>query len=135
MLERLTSVPYLKDRVTAIDNALMPSIAADVVKRWKTIKQSEPEDWQIRSVDISSAATEQVRRMLESTGLGQSRVVRAIWPFDQFVAEISGKDVVACYDDLWYPSRDNLLIINDAGNLIVELNHEEILTVGVAGVR
>jgi hypothetical protein len=130
VLHRFNAVPDLKNRMSPLDREAMITVTAEAVELWRSIKQYEPMDWRLRSLDISNMEPNEVRGILHTTELPRDGLVRVIWPFEQFVVRMHGPDVITYFDDLWHPSRDDLLIVNDDRTLIVEFSHEEFLTVG-----
>ena len=50
------------------------------------------------------------------------------WLSDQEGVEMGFDDFVSHFDDLWYPSADDVWITNQERTAVVELNHEEIFS-------
>src|SRR5262249_28890113 len=77
--------------------------------------------------NISDSSPEEVRNLLFSYR-PDSIEVTLLWLSDRYGIVISFTDFVRYYDDLWFPSRDDLWITNESFDWLIELNHEETLT-------
>ena len=129
-MRRFDDVPGLAERVHPLAVEAVGDFVEAVTREWRAIKQAEPAAWWIHTFNISDATTAGVRAILESNGPADAGRVRLVWPFDRFVAEMEGHDVIRFYDELWYPSRDDLLVVRSDHQMFVEFNHEEMLTIG-----
>jgi len=130
VMKRFEHVPGLADRLQPLKDEASRQLLEAALSQWADIKRQEPADWRIRAFEISDSSPSDVRRVLESTGLVNAGRVTVVWPFDGFAATSDGVDVVRFYDDLWYPSRDDVLIVLPSHDMFVEFNHEEVLIVG-----
>jgi hypothetical protein len=75
--------------------------------------------------DASDKDPDEVRDWLY--GLPKSStMVSVIWLSVNIGVRIDYHLFVQHYDDLWYPSSDDIWIVND--NILIELNHEEIFS-------
>jgi hypothetical protein len=78
-------------------------------------------------VDISRAGPDEVRATLSGLPIGDDWV-EVVWPFERAGVRMRFRDFVRYYDDLWYPSSDDLLITNSTKTWLLEVNHEETVT-------
>ena len=119
ILKRLDELPLQRPY------SMLPPATVDLVIR----STSELLTTGFRQVqqDISDSSAEQVRRLLLSYQAPDSSVV-LVWPADRFGVVILYSDFVAHYDDLWYPSRDDLWVTNYSFGWVIEISHEEVLT-------
>jgi len=49
-----------------------------------------------------------------------------VWPWDRVGCELDSHEFVQHYDDLWYPSSDDMWIGWKGSELLIQLNHEEV---------
>ncbi|MFB7025345.1 MULTISPECIES: hypothetical protein [unclassified Streptomyces] len=76
--------------------------------------------------------TEATLQSCMTANLGDLRsTVLVAWPSDRVAVKITGAQLVATIDDLWYPGMDDLVVVCPAGNptKVVVLDHEEQLSV------
>lgn len=72
-----------------------------------------------------------VRSLLSQVPLGR-QVVEVVWPFDRVAFRIDYADIVRHYDDLWYPSRDDVWILSPDRTNVVGIDHEEVVLIAEA---
>lgn len=77
--------------------------------------------------DIARASPDQVRAVLFGLPIGDDWV-EVVWPYERAGVRMRFRDFVRYYDDLWYPSSDDLLITNGTKTWLLEVNHEETVT-------
>ena len=84
-------------------------------------------------LDASTMGRQEILRWLGDIG-GLFDDVLVIWPFATFSIEMKYKDFVSHFDDLWYPSSDDVLVLScDTGWLLV-IDHEEMFSLGETGL-
>ena len=54
----------------------------------------------------------------------------ALWPFEATLVEIGREDLLSNFDELWFPSNDDLWILSTSAPTFVLLDHEERLLTG-----
>ncbi|MGE0870225.1 MAG: hypothetical protein AB7P03_16795 [Kofleriaceae bacterium] len=69
-----------------------------------------------------------VRAVLRNSGLADDQLVSIVWASDRFGISLRFDLFVAWFDDLWFPSSDDVIIAVD-GRLRLLLDHEEQLSV------
>jgi hypothetical protein len=80
------------------------------------------------SFDISAHSAEAVRGIL-SRYLAPGIEVGVLWMADNTGAYVNSSVLIANFDDFWYPSSDDVWITDDNLSLLVEFDHEEVLTI------
>jgi hypothetical protein len=75
--------------------------------------------------DISHTDRDAVQSLL-SSWLAQSERCTVVWPWDRVGCELDSNEFIAHYDDLWYPSSDDMWIGWKGSELLIQLNHEEV---------
>ena len=75
--------------------------------------------------DITDDSPSDVRRLLTEWGLTAESEVRALWPYEDSGIVISGRQFVEHYDDLWYPSGDDVWIVLRDYTMLIYITHEE----------
>ena len=101
-----------------------------LVKRIELIAfDSRPVD----EVDIAHLDSSSVKQLLQTweSHVGSSWV--AVWPWNREAIEVAARDFIQHYDDLWYPSSDDVWITNDRTDWLIELNHEEMARLWKSG--
>ena len=72
---------------------------------------------------------QEVARLLGTLPIPYDATVTAIWNGQRGVITNWGH-LLDVFDDIWYPMRDDLLVIVEEGEWLVYVFHEEFLTVG-----
>src|SRR5258706_11424678 len=75
-------------------------------------------------VGISEMTGDQVRALLSDFPI-EDEWVELVWPYENEGARMRYVDVVRYYDDLWFPSRDNLWITSERRTWLLAIDHEE----------
>ena len=83
----------------------------------------------VETRDISEDDPEDVRSYLLSLGIPADERVTAVWLSTRAGIALRFADLVRHYDDLWFPSRDDLWVTNQAMSWFVGIDHEELVTV------
>ncbi len=79
------------------------------------------------TLDAEDSEPEEVRAWLSGVGVPPDAEVIVLWPFDRVGTRMAYQSFVDNYDDLWYPSSDDVVVYRETGdelNVIV-LDHEE----------
>ena len=80
--------------------------------------------------DISNATGEQVRGIFyQNAPLSIDTEVYVVWPSDSVAIKLSYAFFVEQYENLWLPSRNDVWITVETCDWLIEISHEEILTV------
>lgn len=78
-----------------------------------------------RCTDISDAPPSAVRQLMADWGLATEGEVYALWPAERCGIALYGAQFVDHYDDLWYPSSDDVWIVPSSYSKLINLTHEE----------
>lgn len=78
-------------------------------------------------VDIGPAEPDAVRESLRSLRIADEVMVTILWASTRHGAALTFGDFVSWYDDLWYPSADDVWVLVPEGSWLIELDHEEVL--------
>ena len=73
-------------------------------------------------MDIARAGPEEVHGMLLSFGIPPDEMVSCIWLSGRARIALCYVDFVAYYDDLWYPSSDDVLVTDRAFFMVAHLS-------------
>lgn len=84
------------------------------------------EFWEIASskILVTFAADEEVRSWLHSLPVEAESLVRVDWTRDGVGVEVPFSVFVRYFDDLWYPSSDDVVVVFPDGAVLF-LDHEE----------
>ena len=82
-----------------------------------------PGSWQ---ADVSDLDADDIRDYLTQWGSSLGSPVVIAWRWDKEGAVIELAEFIAHFDDLWYPSSDDLVIIGTDGREFMFLWHEEV---------
>ncbi|GAB1641402.1 hypothetical protein [Krasilnikovia sp. MM14-A1259] len=77
-----------------------------------------------RFIDVSFARGDEVRSWLSALVAGEPPSVLVVWLADRTAAEMPFPVLLERYDDLWYPSMDDVAVIFPDGGLLL-MDHEE----------
>lgn len=75
-------------------------------------------------VDVSDLDEDDVRQWLFALPVDVSSLVLVMWPAERIAAEVPFSVLVDRYDDLWYPSIDDVVVVWPGGGLLL-MDHEE----------
>jgi hypothetical protein len=75
------------------------------------------------AIDASDEEPERIRIWLRTVPL--TGRVYALWMGLGEGLECEYEDFISYYDNLWCPASDDIWIINSAGAILLEMNHEE----------
>jgi len=84
---------------------------------------------EVLSVNIGDIEADQVRALLRDSLVGPQSEVLVIWASENESALMRFEDVVNFYDDLWYPSRDDIWILASSPLVLIDIDHEEMLSI------
>ncbi|MFE1314313.1 hypothetical protein [Streptomyces sp. NPDC058755] len=86
------------------------------------------------ALDVSDLNADQLRHALRTAVQDAGQDVWAAWPAERTAVRVAYRAVLDRLDDLWYPSTDDLLII-DGDERVLVLDHEERLFLTRADAR
>jgi hypothetical protein len=86
------------------------------------------------ALDVSDLDADQLRDALRTAVEDAGQVVWAAWPAERTAVRVGYRAVLERIDDLWYPSADDLVII-DGNDRVLVLDHEERLFLTRADAR
>ncbi|HEX6606618.1 MAG TPA: ClbS/DfsB family four-helix bundle protein [Chloroflexia bacterium] len=129
MAQRIAANEALVGKYTLVPAGELSAII-DRIQRFRTAHRQEAEHGSVYShrADVADLDLEQLRAVLRSLHPGVATVI-VVWPADRLAARLQYADFVACYDDLWHPASTDVWITDQAVDWLVELDHEETLTV------
>jgi hypothetical protein len=127
--QRIAANKALVGKYTLVPTGELSAII-DRIQRFRTAHRQEAERESVYShrADVADLDLEQLRAVLRSLHPGAATVI-VVWPTDRIAARMQYADFVACYDDLWHPASTDVWITDAAVDWLVELDHEETLTV------
>ena len=89
-------------------------------------------------MSMANTGVEVVRKDISRLDIGETQSllrslrpldtsVLLLWPADKLGIEMDYSLFVENYDDMWYPSREDLWVTDHAYTWLIEFDHEEIL--------
>ncbi|MFE9581099.1 hypothetical protein ACFYO1_32325 [Nocardia sp. NPDC006044] len=78
-------------------------------------------------LDVGELGPETVREWLRTLPIAESEWVAVAWPADATTVRMRFDQFADCFDDLWYPAQDDVVVVaerNGAVDVLV-LGHEE----------
>ncbi len=81
----------------------------------------------VEPFDIADLEPAGVQAMLARLPV-EEEWVDVIWPYERAGVEMRYADFVRHYDELWFPSSDDVLVMTDRRDWVLELDHEETVT-------
>ena len=123
---------FLRERIAEIDDLRLRydeiAIEADSVKEaTKSILAQKVELVKEAALVASSHEPETVRRWLGELPI-KEEVVYIYFVSDKQGIRLSFNLFIKHYDDLWFPSSDDVWITNKSLSWLLELDHEEVFT-------
>lgn len=82
----------------------------------------------VHKKDISDETPAQVRQYLSGLGIAEWENVYLVWVANQIGVQMAFGDFVQYYDDIWYPSSDDIWISSENLSWFLNFDHEEIIT-------
>jgi hypothetical protein len=76
-------------------------------------------------IDASDNSLEEMAQWLSGLGLNES-TVRVVWPQESAGLLMPYALFLECFDELWFPSADDVVVITEAGDRLLEISHEEV---------
>jgi hypothetical protein len=83
-----------------------------------------PEGQLVAQLDATRLKDEEIRDWLKKLDI--QGLVTVIWLFEREGIEIDYAIFAQFYDDLWYPSGDDVWVISEDGSRVVQIDHEEL---------
>jgi hypothetical protein len=121
--------PHLKETLAAMESDATPQtyeefldILGGSLSKLSDITRSTES-----SLDVSEFDSLELKSALRARFQDTGRQVLAAWPTDRTAVKISCQSLIDRIDDLWYPSMDDLVIVDGSseGNRVIILDHEE----------
>lgn len=82
----------------------------------------------VAALDTSEMGRDGVSKWLLSLSIDPRTTVVLLWPSDRVGAHIRYDEFAKNYDELWFPSTDDVWLLDPASDWILELDHEELFT-------
>ncbi|MFF7971889.1 hypothetical protein [Streptomyces sp. NPDC007905] len=128
--------PCLRETLTAIGahegpgayEAFLGALGGSLARLPALVQRAEV------ALDVSGLDTDQLGDALRSAAEDAGQDVWAAWPADRTAVRVAYRAVLERIGDLWYPSQDDLVII-DGDDRVLVLDHEERLFVTRADAR
>ena len=129
MTQRIAANEVLVGKYTLVSPGEVSAFISRI-QRLRAVQGPEAEHGTVyvHREDVADLDLEQLRAVLRSLHPGMATVL-IVWPADHVAARMQYADFVACYDDFWYPASTDVWITGEAVDWLVELDHEETLTV------
>ena len=126
---RLESVPVLLSKFTFLDTELVQKMHTDIhlyfLEKGKLKSGLQALS---KKEDIYEADSNKVKQFLLSLNIPQDKIVRVIWCSTKTGISILFRDFVEYYDDIWYPSSDDVWVTEESLSWLLDFDHEEIVT-------
>jgi hypothetical protein len=122
MISDFAQIPELQGRFALVSAEKFSLIISRIGKFLQDITER-------LEFDISNATEEQVRAIFyQNAPLSIDTEVYAVWPSNRVAIKLSYALFVEQYENLWFPSRDDVWITVETCDWLIEISHEEILT-------
>ncbi|KAA8881964.1 hypothetical protein F3087_39725 [Nocardia colli] len=78
-------------------------------------------------LDVGELEPEAIREWLRALPIAQSEWVEIAWPADTTAVRMRFDRFAKCFDDLWYPAQDDVVVVAERPGAvqILVLDHEE----------
>jgi hypothetical protein len=120
--ERLDSVTALRGRVASVPEHSVKDTLREIRRRLPG--GEAPSLSLVSAFDASDAEKPEILAWFDSLKL-PADTVQVYWPYDAEGVSMALKDFFQTYDDLWFPSADDVWVIGPGGRYLLELHHEE----------
>jgi hypothetical protein len=120
MAQWLAAVPSLKESARMLEEPEVESFLGRVEETRSRGRVSQ-------ICDVADFDRQDVQQLLRGWGLQSAERCIALWPWDRAGLELPSETFVQYYDELWYPSRDDVWISDGESDTLIELNHEELV--------
>ena len=115
----------IKSLLTPSDYELI-SDKHEIGKLCEKIRQSLDGMVLISELNCADINTHEEKNWFESVVSPKERVI-VLWPQESFSLKLNYAIFIKHYNELWYPSRDDIWIIDKTDfSWLIELNHEEV---------
>jgi len=122
LIERLITIPGLSERFEILpksqvraDLRALRSLLADLDAR---------SHGEVRHFDGRDADLQAMSHWLAAQDLDNEPAI-VYWPYDHEAAIMNINDFIKNFDDLWYPSADDVIVLPDSGTHVLFIDHEE----------
>lgn len=125
---RLESIVASQLQYTLLDPEQVEEVGHDILARFYSESEQDPlSGSRRRQIDISDMQPDEAKRSLLSLSIAPSEHVWVIWCSTVSGISVAFGEFVDHYDDLWYPSSDDVWVVDVSLLWLLELNHEEFL--------
>lgn len=121
---RLSAVDSLKGKYALLSTAEAEISINEIIT---LIIYENPIILKTQEVDFSDATKEEVLSWLKNLPISK-KIVHLYWVSPREGIKLNFDDFAANYDELWYPSTDDVLVVDIDKRWIIVLNHEEIFS-------
>ena len=110
-----------------LSKALIDDAGAQVMKISEALRKSPPKYKKSFSTSIAHYSEDEISEVLAPLldRYGISDLINIYWAFDRIGFKVPRKILSDFLFDIWHPSAEDLLIINDSNDIIIVVNHEE----------
>lgn len=121
---RLSEVDSLKGKYALLLTAKAEISINEIIN---LIIYENPIILKTQEVDFSDTTKEKVLSWLKNLPISK-KIVYLYWVSPREGIKLNFDDFAANYDELWYPSTDDVLVVDIDRRWIIVLNHEEIFS-------
>lgn len=127
---RLESISELKQKYTICDSIQAQKVCTDIQTKFFSDQEAIKPHLQplTQKKDISEVTSDEVKGYLMSLGIRDDEKIWLIWIPLRAGISILFRDFVEYYDDLWYPSSDDVWLTDTLMSWLIEFDHEEVIT-------
>lgn len=129
---RLALLPTIGCAVDVLPDDLFSFYFQAIVARYKLQSSGQEfgfsQECMVQRHDISSLEQNDVQRLLFSLTSEAESIVVVIWANDHTGSMMKYSCFAEYFDDLWYPSSDDVWVVDPAFLWLIEVDHEEILS-------
>jgi len=119
---RLEANPTLREAMVVVDDSKVQKLLTEITRRsWTEVLES----------DIAGSSFDDVITQVEHAELTNDQRVYVLWerPKPQQGIVIPFSLFKEGWDDLWYPSSDDVVVVDEQISVIIRFSHEERLSI------
>lgn len=123
----MQTADWIRERGAHLVDLAEP-LQADVVANATAVAKalSESDAWD-EVIEIGESEPAEIRERLRSLGIADQVPATLIWASSQHGVALAFGEFVRWYDVWWYPSSDDVWVLDPNDSWLIELDHEEIL--------
>ncbi len=127
---QLEAVPELQSKYEFLDRTQVQKIFDDILSTFfPGGDELKPHLLALsKQMNIVYAEPDEITEFLFALGIPPDEAVWLIWCWDREGISIKFRDFVQYYDELWYPSRDDVWMTDNIMSWLLHIDHEEFIT-------